>query len=178
MKALSPSVKSLAGGLDAIAFSDWYSCQIRTLDSGFPGADDLVQRLHALGIPMALATSSSAAMVQSKRQNHSEMFDRFRVIVTGDDADVKHGKPAPDIFLVAAKRLGIDARRCLAFEDSPYGVQSAKAAGMQVVAIPDSSMDKQRFHEADRIIDSLVDFAWSDWKFASSVMKADSTNYN
>merc|ERR1712086_1102154 len=67
------------------------------------------------------------------------------VIVTGDDPAVRNGKPAPDIYLEAARRLDIDPAECLVFEDALSGVKSGKAAGCQVVAIPDT-----RFSDDER----------------------------
>jgi HAD superfamily hydrolase (TIGR01509 family) len=58
----------------------------------------------------------------------------FRTVVTADD--VVHGKPAPDMFLLAAKLLGLAPERCLVFEDAVLGLQAARAAGMQVVHVP------------------------------------------
>jgi len=62
------------------------------------------------------------------------MLEKFDVVCTGDE--VTNGKPAPDIFLLAAKRLGADPATCLVVEDTPLGVQAAKAAGMLAVAVP------------------------------------------
>jgi HAD superfamily hydrolase (TIGR01509 family) len=53
-------------------------------------------------------------------------------IITGDHPDIKQGKPAPDIFLAAAKKLNVDPKKCIVFEDSPSGVQAGRAAGMFV----------------------------------------------
>ena len=72
-------------------------------------------------------------------------------------------KPAPDIFLVAARRLGVDPADCLVFEDSPFGVTAAKAAGMYAVAVPDSHMPREQYEHADLVIDSLADFSLKDW---------------
>ena len=80
-------------------------------------------------------------------------------VVTGDDPSVKNGKPAPDIFLEAARRLGVDPTDCLVFEDSTSGCQSAKAAGCFVVAVPDPRMDKSVFEGiADQVLDDLTYF--------------------
>ena len=75
---------------------------------------------------------------------HDRIFKHIKVIVAGDDPAIMNGKPAPDIYIEAAKRLGVDPKDCLVFEDALSGVQSGKAAGCHVVAIPDS-----RFSEAD-----------------------------
>lgn len=71
---------------------------------------------------------------------------------------MKAGKPAPDIFLTAAAAIGVDPQRCIAFEDSAAGVQSAAAAGMRVVAIPDYRLPKSQFEGAEVILKSLEDF--------------------
>lgn len=76
-------------------------CQVRPL----PGAVELIERLWVLGIPLAIATSSSQKVVALKRAACPEIFEKVSVIVCGDDPDVLHGKPKPDIFLVAGKSL-------------------------------------------------------------------------
>jgi beta-phosphoglucomutase-like phosphatase (HAD superfamily) len=72
--------------------------------------------------------------------------------------DEARGKPAPDVYLTAARRLGVGAASCLALEDSPNGVASAKAAGMRCVAVPDPLLaDNPRYREADLVLRSLAD---------------------
>ena len=87
----------------------------------------------------------------------------FDAIVTADDPQVGAAKPAPDIFLVAAERLGIDPADCLVFEDSPFGITAAKAAGMYAVAVPDPAMPDEKFTHADRRLQSLETFAPEQW---------------
>lgn len=129
-----------------------------------PGAAELVQACAAKKIPMAIATSSRRVAVDQKRKNHNEsIFQYLQVIVTGDDPAVKKGKPAPDIYLEAAKRLGIDPSECLVFEDAAAGSQAGRAAGCQVVAIPDPRFTDEQKQElygpvADVIVDSLEVF--------------------
>ena len=101
-----------------------------------PGVEKLTQLLAQEGIPQAMATSSDKDTLEAKIIHHREWFSLFQTIVTGDDPEVSEGKPAPDIFLVAAKRLGFPPKNCLAFEDAPTGTQAANSAGMAVIAIP------------------------------------------
>lgn len=128
------------------------------------GAPELVEGLRALHIPMAIATSSRMESVIKKRQKHDGMFRSFQHIVTGDDPSVKNGKPAPDIYIEAAKRLGVHPSACLIFEDALTGAQSGKSAGCHVVVVPDPRMDREPFFNvADEIIDSMWLFSGRRW---------------
>ncbi|MGB9690580.1 MAG: HAD family hydrolase [Candidatus Sumerlaeaceae bacterium] len=89
-------------------------------------------REHAGKLPMAVATSGTRSSC-CKTLEALGLLDVFRAIVTADD--VERGKPAPDLFLTAAKRLGVDPSVCLAFEDADLGIEAARAAGMEVVDI-------------------------------------------
>ncbi len=91
-------------------------------------------------LPMAIATGGSR-MVIEKTLQALEISDWFDEVVTADD--VVNGKPAPDIFLKAAKLLGVHPSRCLALEDAPAGITAARLAGMQVIAIPSPLADKK-----------------------------------
>ncbi len=101
-----------------------------------PGANELLRYLEARGIPCAIASSSPMSIIDvTVSAQHWDRF--FRVHVCGDE--VAHGKPAPDIYLEAARRLGVDPSVCLALEDSPTGSRAAVAAGMVCYAVPDPS---------------------------------------
>ena len=100
-----------------------------------PGAPELVAHCQVRGLPMALATSSSRSAVELKAAPHP-WLQAIKVRVHGDDPELRQGKPAPDVFLLAAARLGVDAGACWAFEDSPAGVQAAVAAGCRVHVLP------------------------------------------
>jgi len=129
-----------------------------------PGAVHLTRHFHECGIPQAVATSSDRRYFDIKTSRHKDWFSIFDCIVSGDDHGVGEGKPAPDIFLLAATRLGAQPRACLVFEDAPAGVQAAKAAGMRVVAVPDLNLDARALGDADSILRSLEEFdpgAWS-----------------
>ncbi len=99
-----------------------------------PGARALVEQLAARGMPMAIATSSRSESAEWKLRR-ADLRTPFRVLVSLDD--VVQAKPAPEPFLLAAARLGVDPARCLAFEDSDTGTRAARAAGMTVVQVPD-----------------------------------------
>ncbi len=99
-----------------------------------PGAEDLLRFLKSKGIKTALASGSSHESIN----HHLDVVagkDFFDVIVGG--VDVENGKPAPDIFLLAAEKLGVAPETCVVLEDSCNGVRAAVAAGMRCVGIPD-----------------------------------------
>ncbi|MGF1527759.1 MAG: HAD-IA family hydrolase [Candidatus Competibacterales bacterium] len=127
------------------------------------GAERLTAHLSSQGVPQAVATSSSRRLFQWKTQSHQAWFESFDAVVTGDDPAVARGKPAPDIFLVAAERLGVAPERCLVFEDSPAGARAGLAAAMGVVAVPDPHMDRTVYAEAHQVLDSLLAFDPHAW---------------
>lgn len=127
-----------------------------------PGATELVRQFAKLGLPMGVATSSRQAAVQKKRTRHEDLFRHFSTIVCGDHPSVRAGKPAPDIYLEAARQLKVDPSECLVFEDALSGVRSGAAAGCTVVAIPDSRFDASEravfLVEADVVLESMWQF--------------------
>jgi HAD superfamily hydrolase (TIGR01509 family) len=119
-----------------------------------PGAPELLAWLEARGIPCAIASSSGMTIINAVVT--AQGWDRyFKTHVSGDD--VPHGKPAPDIYLEAARQLGVDPAGCLTLEDSPTGAKAAVAAGMICYAIPDlSHTSVDRFTQiTPHIFDSL-----------------------
>jgi pseudouridine-5'-monophosphatase len=121
-----------------------------------PGARELTDALRARGVPVAVATSSARPVYDLKTTHHRAWFATFDVVVTGDDPRIARGKPAPDIYLLAARELGAEPSRCVAIEDAPAGVAAARAAGMQVIAMPDPALDRERVADADAVLDSLL----------------------
>ena len=97
-----------------------------------PGAVDAVRRI-AEGWQLGLASSSNREIIDLVLE-HAGLTDAFAVTVSSEE--VARGKPAPDVYLEAARRLGADPARCVAIEDSSNGLRSAAAAGTAVVAIP------------------------------------------
>jgi len=97
-----------------------------------PGAVEAVERLAARW-PLGLASSSNRELIDAALEV-AGLSRYFRVTVSSEE--VERGKPAPDVYLEAATRLGVTPERCAAIEDSQNGIRSAKAAGMRVIAIP------------------------------------------
>lgn len=127
-----------------------------------PGAEAFVRELASRGVPIAVATSSERHLFERKTLEHGDWFSLFDAVVVGDDPRVKKGKPAPDVFLVAAGELGAKPQECLVFEDAPAGLAAAHAAGMQVVAIPDDGMDRSRYTAAELVIGAYSDLSPQD----------------
>lgn len=121
-----------------------------------PGARELTDGLAAAGVPRAVATSSHARFFELKISRHRDWFRGFSAIVLGDDPRVERGKPAPDIFLVAARELGVAPADCVVVEDSPAGVAAARAAGMQVIGVPYPGLDPSKLSDADLVLESLA----------------------
>jgi HAD superfamily hydrolase (TIGR01509 family) len=99
-----------------------------------PGVIELLDVLDDLALPRCIATSSAHETVRNHLSAHG-LADRFHAVI--GEGDYANSKPAPDPYLVAARRLGIPAAVCLALEDSHNGVRSASAAGMITIMIPD-----------------------------------------
>ncbi|MEZ4231215.1 MAG: HAD-IA family hydrolase [Polyangiaceae bacterium] len=116
-----------------------------------PGASAFVKQLWHREIAMAVATSAERALTDLKLGRHP-WFSLFPHLVCGDDPGIEKLKPAPDIFLVAAQKLGVVPADCVVLEDSPAGVDAALAAGMQVIAMPDPELGPARFGKATAVV--------------------------
>lgn len=116
-----------------------------------PGAEEFVRSLAARGIPMAVATSTARVSFEIKTKNHG-WFSLFHQIVCGDDPEVENPKPAPDIFLLAARRLQVPVEECVIFEDSPSGVEAAAASGARTFALVREETDLSLFERAERVV--------------------------
>ncbi len=107
------------------------------------GVLEILDHLDLVGMPRAIATSSSLASVHASLGPHS-IVDRFHALITRDVQT--NSKPHPEPFLKAAAALGIDPADCLALEDSHNGVRSASAAGMMTVMVPDMLDPTEEMH--------------------------------
>lgn len=115
------------------------------------GAVDAVQRLAARW-PLGLASSSNRELID-KALELSGLASSFRATVSSEE--VERGKPAPDVYLEAATRLGVDPRDCAAIEDSASGIRSARAAEMFVVAIPNRAFPPPQ--DVLRLVEIVLD---------------------
>ncbi len=120
-----------------------------------PGAREIVESLHARGLKLAVATSTRTIQAHEK-------FDRFGltpyfdVLTCGDE--LNRSKPEPDIFLLAASRLGVDPADCVVVEDSFNGVRAGHAADMHTVMVPDINNPTKEIAElAEAVVPSLSD---------------------
>jgi HAD superfamily hydrolase (TIGR01509 family) len=119
------------------------------------GAVEAVERLAARW-PLGLASSSNRELIDLALEV-STLAQRFRVTVSSEE--VARGKPAPDVYLEAARRLGVDPAACAAIEDSRSGILSARAAGMRVIAIPNRHFPpgEEALVAANVVLDSLAE---------------------
>ncbi|MDQ3250427.1 MAG: HAD family phosphatase [Chloroflexota bacterium] len=120
-----------------------------------PGLSELLDWLDERHIPKAVATSTAHAKALLSLRT-AGLASRFEHIVGGDQ--IQNGKPAPDIFLAAAKRLDVNPARCLALEDSEAGVVAASTAGMMTIMVPDIKQPSAEIAaRAYRVLPSLHD---------------------
>lgn len=142
--------------------SKWESAMIkrRAAIPLLPGAIELVRHFKELGVPQAIATMSSSASCAAKRRNNGELFGLVDALVCGDDREVRHRKPHPDIFLVAASRLNVSAADCVVVEDSVEGMRAGFAAGATVVGVPAAWVKDNLGNgvKANYLVTSLLNF--------------------
>ncbi len=127
----------------------------------FDGVKDVLSKLKGLGIPLALASSSSKEVVNAVL-NKFDLEGFFNVVVTG--SDVQHSKPHPEIFLKASQMINISPSHCVVVEDSPNGIKAAKLAGMNCIGFASPS-NKHEITDATYIIKSFGEFDYELFKF-------------
>jgi HAD superfamily hydrolase (TIGR01509 family) len=118
------------------------------------GAVELVTRIQGLAVPLALASSSKRSWIDATLSSLG-LREYLSIIVSGED--VTPGKPAPDIFILTGQKLGIPPEFCLVIEDSPNGIASARAAGMDVIAVRTPYTRHLPLDRATRVVESLED---------------------
>jgi HAD superfamily hydrolase (TIGR01509 family) len=117
-----------------------------------PGGPDLLEALRGSGWRLAVGSSAPPANVAASIAGLGA-GGLFEVSITGDD--VQHGKPDPEVFLLAAGRLGVDPVRCVVLEDAPAGVEAARRAGMACVGLASKGRTREELADADLVVESL-----------------------
>lgn len=122
-----------------------------------PGIRELMDFLNENNIPAAITSSSPMEYIRLHLKD-AGLLERFQALCSGHE--VPNGKPAPDIYLLGAKTLGLDPRNCLALEDSPTGIRAAYAAGCLPVMVPDLDQPGEEtqaflFAKADSLADII-----------------------
>lgn len=118
------------------------------------GLFDLLKKLHENGYKSVIASSS---MTDEIEQIVDSLKIREHIDRIFSAQEVEHGKPAPDIFLFAAKEMGFEPSECLVLEDAPSGINAAKAAGMKSFAIPSRETKGKDFSNATKVLSSLTE---------------------
>lgn len=133
---------------------DLVAAEVRATGVAMPGVAEALALFRRLGLPVAIASGSPPRMIEVV----CERLGLESIEVRCSAMEEVRSKPAPDVYLTAARRLGVPPERCLAIEDSPSGVASAKAAGMRCIAVPDPLVaGDPRYAEADVVLGSLTD---------------------
>jgi HAD superfamily hydrolase (TIGR01509 family) len=147
----------LEGPLDGlIAQYDRELCrQLALVNQTLPGVSELLSSLKASNVPVGLASSSWPGWIEALLVG-TGLQGRFDAVVSAKV--VEHPKPAPDIYLLAAEQLGVAAERCIAIEDTPTGLASAKAAGMFTIQSRSASTAFPPQPSADLVLDNLANF--------------------
>ena len=120
-----------------------------------PGVGDLIEQAVEQDIPLAFVTSTYRPNIDAIATGAGGALplERFAIVLTAEDC--RRSKPAPDVYLAALERLGIDASETIAIEDSAASVSAAKAAGIYTIATPGRYTANQAFSAADRVLESL-----------------------
>jgi HAD superfamily hydrolase (TIGR01509 family) len=133
-----------------------YALYQAEVDAGVPlrpGIHEILQLLARYDVPCGVATSTRRPLAPHKLEA-AGLLPYFKAVTAGND--VEHPKPAPDIYLLAAQRMGAAPERCLALEDSPAGVTAALAAGLTVIQVPDLVVPDEALRaRGHRIVASL-----------------------
>jgi HAD superfamily hydrolase (TIGR01509 family) len=118
---------------------------------------DLLARLRERRVQRGIASSSDADWVRYLLEGLG-IAAEFEAMATGPE--VTRRKPAPDVYLLAASRLGVDPRRCVALEDSAHGIEAAQAAGLRVITIPNAVSAHQDLSAADARVQHFGEVTW------------------
>jgi mannitol-1-/sugar-/sorbitol-6-/2-deoxyglucose-6-phosphatase len=149
----SPGASPLTDAEVANRITDRVIAHVMAEGRPMPGVTAAIALFGRYGLRLAIASSSPLRLIDAV----CGRLGLAGIEVRCSAMDEVRGKPAPDVYLTAARRLGVAAVSCLALEDSPHGIASAKAAGMRCVALPDPLLAADpRYREADLVLESLT----------------------
>jgi beta-phosphoglucomutase len=129
------------------------------LEADFPkmrGASDLIAELHQAGIRLAIGSSGPPPNVELVRR---KLRDGELIQETVNGTEVKHGKPEPDVFLIAARKIQVEPKNCAVIEDAPVGIEAAKRAGMVAIGLTGTASREALAQRADLVVDSLSELS-------------------
>jgi mannitol-1-/sugar-/sorbitol-6-/2-deoxyglucose-6-phosphatase len=151
--ARRPAPAALSPAEVADRITDLVIAHVRRDGVPMPGVPEAIALFGRCGLRLAIASSSPVRLIDAVCARLELDID-----IRCSALDERNGKPAPDVYLAAARRLGLSPARCLAVEDSPPGVLAAKAAGLRCLAVPDPLLTADpRYHRADLVLPSLAD---------------------
>jgi HAD superfamily hydrolase (TIGR01509 family) len=148
---LGPAVSELIARKDVV-----YAAIVRGELRLMPGVRGALDAFRGAGLPMAIASGSTPRAIRAALDEVG-VAPYFRELVSSLDPEVPRSKPHPDVFLAAARRLGVAPARCLVIEDAEWGVKAAKAANMRVLVVPNDATRGHDLSEADWVLPSLTD---------------------
>lgn len=128
----------------------------------YPNSRELLEALSDGGLPWAVVTSGTLALVTARLK--AADLPTPEVLVTADS--VTNGKPDPEGYRLAARQLGVDPARCVVIEDAPAGVRASKAAGAKVIAVT-TSHGAEELRQADVIVPDLSALSWADGRLST-----------
>lgn len=142
--------------LDDLEVSDTHGVR------AYPNSRELLDALTDAGLPWAVVTSGNLALVTARLK--AAELPTPEVLVTADS--VSNGKPDPEGYLLAARKLGVDPARCVVIEDAPAGVRAGKAAGAKVIAVT-TSHPADELRAADVIVPEVSALSWADGRLST-----------
>ena len=149
----------LEGQLDSASLRTRHRAESNEMTLGqavMPGVLDYLREAKQLGLKLAIASSSPHSWVDTHAKRLG-IFDYFDKVITSDEVGIERTKPHPDLFLLALKELNVQKNEAIVFEDSPNGVRAARAAGIFVVAVPNSVTSQLSIENANLVLTSLAD---------------------
>jgi HAD superfamily hydrolase (TIGR01509 family) len=151
LKGLEEEVEVLVEKCDSLRLEI-----IRAEAEPVEGLEDLIEHLMGKGLKIGVASNSPGNYVEAALET-IHLRDLFPCVVAVDD--VEHGKPAPDLYLEAARCLSVEPRLCLTIEDSPSGMKAAIAAGMRCVVVPNQDLRSEEFPGAFARFGSILELS-------------------